>query len=68
MTSKMHCTAYKADLQPGNQFCPGCGLQLVAQAAPTVHIEGPRYSFWAVIIAAIGALWAVMYFVDAVRK
>ena len=67
MTSQMHCTACKADLQPGNQFCPGCGLQLVAQAAPTIRVEGPRYSFWTVIIAAIGILWAVVYVVDKIK-
>jgi hypothetical protein len=68
MISRTHCSACKADLQPGNQFCPGCGLQLTAQAAPTIHVEGPRYSLWAVIVAAIGLLWLVTYLIDLLGK
>jgi hypothetical protein len=60
MISRMHCSACKADLQPGNQFCPSCGLQLTAQAAPTTYIEGPTFPFWPAVIAAI-----VIFFVVA---
>jgi hypothetical protein len=59
MISRVHCSACKADLQPGNQFCPSCGLQLTAQAAPTTHLEGPSFPFWPVVITAIAIFFVI---------
>lgn len=61
MTHELHCSACDAIVPQGSQRCPGCGLQLMAQAAPAVYVEGPRYSFWAVIVGAIGILLIVIY-------
>jgi hypothetical protein len=49
MTNELHCSACDAILQPGSQFCPRCGLQLIAIAQPAVYVEKARYSIWAVL-------------------
>lgn len=47
--SELHCSACDAIIQPGSQFCPKCGLQLMASAKPAVYVEKARYSIWAVL-------------------
>ena len=49
---EVHCSACDAIVPQGSQFCPGCGLQLTAIAAPAVYVEGPRFSLWKVLLLA----------------
>lgn len=57
MANEIHCSACDAAIQPGTQFCPRCGLQLVAQAAPAVYVEKARYSIWAVLAVCLIAIF-----------
>ena len=51
--SELHCSACDAIVPTGTQLCPGCGLQLMATAAPAVYVECPRFSAWKVIGLAV---------------
>ena len=44
------CSACRTILPAGSAFCPGCGLQLTAQAVPVV--QPPRSIFVSALIAA----------------
>jgi zinc-ribbon domain len=55
MASELHCSACDAVIQRGNQFCPACGLQLMAQAQPAVYVEGARFPLWSILLVAIAA-------------
>jgi len=57
MTREVHCSACDALVPQSAQFCPGCGLPLTAQAVPAVHVEGPRYPLWGVILVAIAVIF-----------
>jgi predicted nucleic acid-binding Zn ribbon protein len=54
LTPELHCSACDAIIDPGNQFCPGCGLRLTAEAKAAVYVEGPRFPLWWVITFALG--------------
>ena len=49
MANEIHCSACDAIVAPGSQFCPRCGLRLMAMAQPAVYIEKARYSIWAIL-------------------
>ena len=66
MERELHCSTCDAVLPPGAQKCPSCGLQLVAQVAPAVYMEGPRFSLLAVVVAA-GALMIILYIADHLK-
>lgn len=53
MTQELHCSACGAAIPQGSLFCAGCGLPLIAQAVPTVHATGPRFSFGAIALLSI---------------
>lgn len=62
-TPEIRCGACDAVVAPGEQNCPGCGLALVAQAQQAVYVEGPRFSFWAVLgVAALVLFLALEIF------
>ncbi len=60
-TNEIRCSACDALIQSGSQFCPKCGVQLVAVATPAQYVEGPRFSLTAVIVGAIGIMLVVIY-------
>ena len=56
MANEIHCSVCDALVPQGAQSGPDCGLQLVAQAAPAVYVEGLRFSAWKVTGVALVAL------------
>jgi hypothetical protein len=61
--AELHCSACDAKIPQGSQFCPSCGLQLIAQVTPAVYVEGARYSLWAVLGVGLVAIILLMEFV-----
>jgi hypothetical protein len=55
MTKELHCSACDALIQPRSQFCPKCGLQLMAIAQPAVYVEEARFPLWGIILVALVA-------------
>lgn len=55
MNAEMHCSACDALVPLGSNHCPGCGLQLMAQAVPAVYVEGPRWPQWQIVLVAVVA-------------
>ena len=49
-TAEVHCSACDAIVAPGQRFCPGCGLQLTAEAKLATYVEEPRFS----LVATLG--------------
>jgi hypothetical protein len=62
--NEIHCSACDAVISCGAQFCPNCGVRLIAVATPAVYVDEPRFSALAVIVRAIGILLIVIYAVS----
>lgn len=52
MSHELHCSTCDAVIPKDAQNCPGCGLQLTAQAVPAVYVEHARFSLWQVLLVA----------------
>jgi hypothetical protein len=44
------------------------GLQLVAQATPSVHVEGPRFAVWKVALVTLACFAALAIILDNTQK
>lgn len=66
MATELHCSACDAVILPGSQFCPKCGLQLMAIAHPAVYATVPRFSLWTVLLVALAAMFLIMYIGSAI--
>ncbi len=53
--AEIHCSACDAIVQPGSQFCPKCGLQLMAQANQAVYVEKARFPLWGIVLVCVVA-------------
>jgi len=51
--AELHCSACDAVIPAGAKHCPGCGLQLTAQAVPAVYVTKPRFSIGAIALLAV---------------
>jgi hypothetical protein len=63
----LQCSVCRTQFAVGAHACPGCGLQLVAQASPVVRVRRPFFSFLSVTVAAIAVFFAVSWIASTVK-
>ena len=66
MTTGIDCSACNAIVQQGSKFCPGCGLQLTAQAAPVVErVLAPLFPWWGWVLVAFVVVIGIVIAVNS---